>query len=675
MIASAMVFLLGSAVLAGWAFNIDLLKSVMPDWATMKPNTAIGFVLCGMALGLSDYSRIPFLRWIAFTAAALLIALGAATLAEYLFGLNFAIDEIVFRDPSQQVGDSLPARMSPLAAYCFILSGVALEVVASDAWRRKWMPFVAAIGATLLAVGIVAFSGYGIDGLMGVQWWNYTGLALHTAIGFGLLGFGIIALVSRSGHLVWALARNTSLGFALGVVTLLASAGVSYHFTAQLRSSSEWVGHTEDALREFQGISTSNVAMQAALRGYLLDPEQEFVSDISRNEASLRLHFAVVRQLTDDNARQQFRLDKFEPILAEEIEFVDYTLSVAQKQGRAAAMQYFATGPVRKIALRFRIVIRELRAEENKLLASRTEAAEIAERTAVLVLPLGTFLSLVLLAVGLFFLNAGAYERDQAEKRLQVSFREIEQMKNELEVRVAERTRQLEESNKELEAFSYSISHDLRAPLRAVDGFSQALLEDFGPAIPREGHRQLNVIRAATQKMGHLIDDLLTFSRLSRQPLALRPIDTAALVGSVLSDFKGQMAGRDIKVTVGALPPCEGAPSLLRQVWFNLISNSIKYTSKREHAEIEIGCVAQEGESVFFVRDNGTGFDMRYAAKLFGVFQRLHRDDDYEGTGVGLAIVQRIVHRHEGRVWADAKEGVGATFFFTLARLSGNKVA
>jgi hypothetical protein len=267
-IAATMVFLLGASVLAGWSFKVDVLKSVMASWVTMKPNTALGLVLCGIALGLSEHSRIPLLRWIAFTAAALLIAIGAMTLSEYLFGLNFAIDQLLFRDYSQPMGDSLPARMSPLAAYCFILAGIALEVAASPVWKRKWMPFVAAIGATLVAVGMVALLGYAIDGIMGVQWWNYTGLALHTAIGFGILGLGVIAMVSKSGDLVWSLGRNTSLGFAFGILTLLASAGISYHFTAQLRSASASVSHTQDALREFQAISTANVAMQSAFRGF-----------------------------------------------------------------------------------------------------------------------------------------------------------------------------------------------------------------------------------------------------------------------------------------------------------------------------------------------------------------------------------------------------------------------
>jgi PAS domain S-box-containing protein len=242
----------------------------------------------------------------------------------------------------------------------------------------------------------------------------------------------------------------------------------------------------------------------------------------------------------------------------------------------------------------------------------------------------------------------------------------IRELNAELEERVARRTAELEASNRELEAFSYSVSHDLRAPLRAVDGFSQAVLEDFGPALPAEGRRQLQVIRQSAQRMGGLIDDLLAFSRLGRQPVGKRAVEPASLVGAVLETLDAQREGRRVEVIVGGLPVCQGDPALLKQVWINLLSNALKYTRKRDQAVIEVGCRRQTEENVYFVRDNGAGFDMRYADKLFGVFQRLHRAEDYEGTGVGLAIVQRIVHRHGGRIWAEAAPDHGATFYFTL---------
>jgi PAS domain S-box-containing protein len=250
-------------------------------------------------------------------------------------------------------------------------------------------------------------------------------------------------------------------------------------------------------------------------------------------------------------------------------------------------------------------------------------------------------------------------ERKQAEAK-------IHQLNAELEQRVAKRTAELEFANRELEAFSYSVSHDLRAPLRAVDGFSQAVEEDYGPQLPEEGRRYLRTIRNGAQRMGLLIDDLLAFSRLSRQPLSKQPVNTGELVRHILEELTPQQNGRPIEIRIGDLPACDGDAALLKQVWINLLSNALKYTRKRDPAIVEIGCTREKGEDVYFVRDNGTGFDMQYAHKLFSVFQRLHRAEDYEGTGVGLAIVQRIVHRHGGRVWADAALDRGATFYFTL---------
>jgi light-regulated signal transduction histidine kinase (bacteriophytochrome) len=277
--------------------------------------------------------------------------------------------------------------------------------------------------------------------------------------------------------------------------------------------------------------------------------------------------------------------------------------------------------------------------------------------------------------------------------------------------RLEERNARLEEANREFESLSYAIAHDLRMPLRAVDGFSRVLLDKHGAVLPPDGRQLLNVVRENAQRMDHLLEALLRFSRLSRHSLQKRDIDNNALVCEVLQELQASTPGRTVQVDVGALPICQGDPILLRQVWSNLLQNAWKYTQGREAAHIEIGgsrfaeCAAgvspfnstvpavyvagQGGEdststavpqaardrlkdnadadaALFWVRDNGAGFDMRYASRLFEVFQRLHRDEEFAGDGVGLAIVFNIVRRHGGCVWAHGEVGQGASFFFCL---------
>jgi signal transduction histidine kinase len=231
--------------------------------------------------------------------------------------------------------------------------------------------------------------------------------------------------------------------------------------------------------------------------------------------------------------------------------------------------------------------------------------------------------------------------------------------------RAEQRTAQLDIANKELDAFSYSISHDLRAPLRAVNGYARMLVEDYHDRLDEEGRRLLTVVASSGEHMSRLVDDLLAFSRLSRAPLAAAPVGMRALVEEALAEARGESRAR---VEIGELPDAAADRGLLKQVWLNLVGNALKYSAKREAPRIEIGAKAEGAEHVYWVRDNGAGFDMRYARKLFGVFQRLHRAEEFPGTGVGLAIVQRIVARHGGRTWAEGKPGEGACFYFSLPR-------
>ncbi|MEJ7558459.1 MAG: ATP-binding protein [Pedobacter sp.] len=259
-----------------------------------------------------------------------------------------------------------------------------------------------------------------------------------------------------------------------------------------------------------------------------------------------------------------------------------------------------------------------------------------------------------------------ATELYNANQELKDAKSQIVELNIGLEQKIVERTSQLEAANQELESFSYSVSHDLRSPLRAINGFTQVLAEDYADKFDDDGRMVMEEIIANSKRMGQLIDNLLEFSHIGKQKLSIANVNMKALINTVVTELQQQELHRTIEVSILRLTNSQGDPNLIKQVLINLISNAFKYTGKKARAKVEIGSYTEAGQVIYYVKDNGVGFDMRYYDKLFGVFQRLHSNNEFEGTGVGLAIIHRIIAKHSGKVWAEAKVDEGACFYFSL---------
>jgi len=273
--------------------------------------------------------------------------------------------------------------------------------------------------------------------------------------------------------------------------------------------------------------------------------------------------------------------------------------------------------------------------------------------------------SVVVLGAGML-LTATSLNR--AHEQLNAVNRRNLELNERLEQRVQERTAELEAATRELEAYAYSVAHDLRSPLRAIDGFSHILESEYAAGLEGEARELIRTVRANAQKMGRLIDDLLQLYRVSRAPMRTEAVDMSAIVAEAVDEFAGQAAERGLRLEIGRLPPAWGDRRLLKQAWVHLLSNAVKYTARRDQPRVEVQGAREPDRTVYSISDNGEGFDMRYVGRLFGVFQRLHADAAFPGTGVGLAIVKRIVDRHRGTVWAESSPGLGARFSFALPK-------
>jgi signal transduction histidine kinase len=449
--------------------------------------------------------------------------------------------------------------------------------------------------------------------------------------------------------------------FVLASLIVAIMFALSYLSTRRLQESDVfWVEHGYQIIAELEASYATLREAESGQRAYLFTGDESFLDSLKTAADKFRMQLDRLESLTADNPSQLARLERLEALGIERINVLWYRVRMKQERGAEVARQEVLAVSGRQKMTEIYSLVDEIRREEESLLTQRRAHSAASVRNAMWSLAALGAAVMATLAMAYTFISREIIGRRRTED-------ELRRLNEELEDRVARRTAEIEASNKELEAFSYSVSHDLRAPLRHVASFANLLREHLAASLDETGENYLRHIIEAANGMGRLIDGLLIFSRLGRVEMSLEPVNLKQLTEEALQELQPEIEGREIVWRIGELPMVEGNREMLRTVVVNLLSNAIKFTRPRRPAQIEVGCRGgREGEAVCFVRDNGVGFDMRYAGKLFGVFQRLHRARDFEGTGIGLANVQRIILRHWGRVWAEGEVGRGATFYFSL---------
>lgn len=450
--------------------------------------------------------------------------------------------------------------------------------------------------------------------------------------------------------------RSSKAIAASALIILICIGALSFRSQVRNEEDREWVTHTHVVVERLQAIRIDITQAETGQRGYILTGQERYMALYGNGVAKLGQDLKTVQDLTSDNPGEQASIARLNTLIADRLKELADGIEVRKQSGLLAGVDAVTEGNNRELWMEtIAIHVGDMRHREAELLSARLQTAAASSRKIKVLIACGNTLAILILLVKGFVIHREMGKRNLAEENLKKANQRLER-----------RTAELSETNIELESFAYSVAHDLRAPLRHIAGYSGALTQDYGPRLDEEGLRCLGKIASSARQMGRLVDDLLALSQVGRQELAFQKTALGSLVTQVVEELAPESAGRKLEWQIGELFSVQCDPGLMKQVFMNLLSNAVKYTRRQEHAVIQVGQALQNGERVIFIRDNGAGFEMQYADKLFGVFQRLHKTRDFEGTGVGLAIVQRIIRKHGGRIWAEAAVNQGATFFFTL---------
>ncbi len=658
-------------VLLGWLLDIEVLKRPKAAMVAMNPMSALSFVFIGIALYLNlNRSDSNTHRNIVRLIALFVLLVGLTKLYSVISGFDLGLDKILFSDKiAKDIIKGIPNRMAPNTAFDFVVLGAAVFL---SSYRKEVLNSISNYLCILvLLIGLFSVIGYvyQVQEFYGIL--SYIPMAIHTAISFIFCSFALLLINGHSGFMKVFTSESSGGILARVLIPFLIIVPVLF-------------GYIRIYLNKFNPVSLE-LGVGFLMTGIILTffilvwfvATQLEKSDIARTDAERKLS-ELNQELEKLVSAKTMDLFKSENRFRTILEQFPYPVLTYDPQGvcTGANFAWEEMWNTRRDVLVDYNILKDPQIKEagffpfvEKAFSGEAAMSEPFPYDPKLIGSSGRdrWLQMVLYPIkntaGNILEVIVVHQDITASKEAE---NEIRLLNNELEERVRVRTEQLVFANKELESFSYSISHDLRAPIRGISGFTQILMEDYGVNFDAEGKRIIGKILENAKQMGQLVDDLLEFSRLGRTELAEREIPMKELASIVYKELINLESGREIRFEIQDIPNVRADQPAVRQLWVNLISNAIKYTKKIESPIIQIGSMESEEGTVFYVKDNGAGFNMQYYHKLFGVFQRLHSNSEFEGTGVGLAIVKRIASRHGGKVWADSKEGEGATFFFTL---------
>lgn len=622
-----------SLVLIGWIGNIDFLKSILPGSISMKVNTAVCFLLLGIALVLHYYHKG---RYLILGIAILVILTGLVTLSEYFIGKNLGIDELLWKEGKGTVDTLFPGRISAPAALHFLLIGVILIIMP---YPRMHMFIYFALLVVVLISGL-AFLSF----IFGISYLNslplLTKLALPTTIAFLILCLGIYYSNTLK-PLRLSFQKKLTAAFLLIILILAIIFYIYGKNNEQFFNTAQWVENTNAVLYQSERVQSALTDIETGVRGYLLTDNIRFLEPFYKGKKDIQLFVEKLKKLTLDNAGQQIRIDSLISLIDKKISQSDLLVANLQVKKYVLGQSVALLAEDKKTMDMLRSRVLDIQNEEKKMLANKKLENEVSIANTGRIIYFFAFVMVIILFGMLRIIHTNFNARQKAECQLMTA-------------------------NKELESFSYSVSHDLRAPLRGIDGWSLALLEDYGEMLDEKAHQYLNRVRTETQRMGELIDDMIKLAQVTRMELKPAVVKLSELADRICKRQEELYPERCFMFSIQPDLQVYADARLLEIVLTNLLGNACKFTAKVPVAKIEFGKKNTNNSEAYYIKDNGAGFNMESAKKLFGAFQRMHKQSDFPGTGIGLATVAKIVQLYKGKVWAEASINEGATFYFTI---------